>query len=83
MPGPYSDSSHSCAPQCPRCGYGRTTRVKRKGFMQTVIHHHFGKFPWECTGCRAVFLFKYRGSSQRRRQSTGEVRQPAAAGNRH
>jgi len=81
MPGPYSDTANSSAPHCIRCGSARTTRVKRKGILQTLILHRFGQFPWECTGCRTVFMFSYRGSSQRRRYSTGEVRQPSIAAN--
>ena len=66
----------STPPLCPRCGSARTARTKRKGLLQTLVLHHFGLFPWECSGCRRIFLFKNRGKLKRRRRTTGEVHLP-------
>ena len=73
----YPESPNS-SPQCPHCGDSRTVRVKRKGFMQTVVLHRFGIFPWECTGCRKTFTCKNRGKVRRRRKanSKGIVKLP-------
>ncbi len=79
MPDSYYNSTSDIAPCCPRCGGARTTRIKRRGWMQKFVLHHFGLFPWECTGCRRVFLFKYRGRLKRRRRTTGEVHLPPVA----
>ena len=67
------------SPACPRCGTPRATRVKRQGILQRLILHRFGMFPWECTGCRCVFMFKDRGKIKRRRRSSGEVHLPPVA----
>jgi hypothetical protein len=64
------------APACPSCGGERTARVKREGLMQSLVLHHFGLFPWECSGCRRTFLFKNRGKLKRRRRSEGEAHLP-------
>ncbi len=44
--------------------------------MQNFILYRFGLYPWECSGCRKVFMFKNRGKLKRRRRSTGEVHLP-------
>jgi hypothetical protein len=44
--------------------------------MQRFVLHRFGLFPWECSGCRTVFMFKNRGKLKRRRRTTGEVHLP-------
>ena len=68
------DLSHS--PQCTSCGFVRTIRVRRKGLVQAVVWTRLGYFPWECCGCRKVFLNKNRGKEQRRRRTTVEVSVP-------
>jgi hypothetical protein len=52
---------------CPHCGYDRTRRVERKGFMQNYIYPMFGYFPWYCRECRQHFLLRERN----RRKSSG------------
>ena len=68
--------SASISPICPRCHSHRTSRVKRKGFIQTVVLPYIDRYPWECSSCRSVFTFKSRGEIKRRRRSTGEVHMP-------
>lgn len=68
---PYSDSPNS-PPQCPTCGILRTVRIKRSGLLQRLVLHRFGMFPWECTGCRKVFMFESRGKVKRRRRSSNK-----------
>ena len=68
------DLSHS--PQCTSCGYIRTIRVRRKGLLQAFLWARLGYFPWECTGCRKVFLDKNRGKAQRRRRMATEASMP-------
>jgi hypothetical protein len=63
-------------PLCPKCNSARTARVKRTSLMQRFVLHRFGLFPWECSGCRTVFMFKNRGKLKRRRRTTGEVHLP-------
>ena len=63
-------------PLCPRCNGKRTARVKRVGWMQTLVWSRFGLYPWECGDCRKAFLFKSRGKLKRRRRTTGEVHIP-------
>ncbi len=69
-------SDQVIAPECPRCKSKRTARVKRTGLLQRFVYHRFGYFPWECSNCRNVFLFKSRGKLKRRRRTTGEVHVP-------
>jgi len=71
-----SETVVNTPPLCPKCGSARTARIKRIGVLQTVVLHHFGIYPWECSGCRKVFLFKNRGRLKRKRRSTGEVHLP-------
>jgi hypothetical protein len=66
-------------PVCPHCANPRTARVKRKGLLQTLLWHRLGLFPWECSGCRKIFLFKSRGKLKRKRRTTGEVHLPPVA----
>ncbi len=66
----------STPPLCPRCGSSRTARTKRQGLLQKFVLHRFGMYPWECSGCRKIFLFKSRGKLKRKRRSTGEVHLP-------
>jgi hypothetical protein len=63
-------------PLCPACESSRTVRVRRKGLMQSLVWHRFGLFPWECTTCRKVFMFKNRGKLKSRRRPMGEIRLP-------
>ena len=63
-------------PPCPKCGSGKTERVKRAGFFQRVVLSRFGIYPWECNGCRKIFTARNRGKLKRRRRSTGEVHLP-------
>ncbi len=63
------------SPSCTTCGSSRTIRVKRKGLIQAFVWTRLGYFPWECTGCRNVFLIKNRGKVKRR-TSTGEIHLP-------
>jgi len=70
------DLAAALPPLCTTCGSSRTIRVRRKGLMQLMILHRFGLFPWECTGCRNVFMFESRGKVKRRRGSIGEVHLP-------
>jgi hypothetical protein len=44
--------------------------------LQKFVLHRFGMYPWECSGCRKIFLFKSRGKLKRKRRSTGEVHLP-------
>ena len=60
------------SPHCPTCGTSRTIRVKRKGLLQAILWTRLGYFPWECCGCRKVFLDKNRGKEQRRRRTAKE-----------
>ncbi len=53
-------------PMCPKCHSRRTSRVKRYGFLQTVVLPYLERYPWECSGCRSVFTFKSRGRAKRR-----------------
>jgi hypothetical protein len=58
---------------CPSCNRNGMRRVKRTGLFQTRIFPIFGYYPWECSFCRAVKLFKSRGGRRSRRtQGTGE-----------
>ena len=66
-------------PSCPRCGSARTSRVRRDGWMQTLVLNRFGLYPWECSGCGKVFLFKSRGKLKRKRADAGEVHLPPVA----
>ena len=66
----------SQSPQCTSCGFIRTIRVRRKGLFQAVVWTRLGYFPWECCGCRKVFLNKNRGKEQRRRRTAKEVSVP-------
>jgi hypothetical protein len=63
-------------PPCPQCGSLRTARIKRVGLLQNFVLYRFGLYPWECSGCRKVFMFKNRGKLKRKRRSTGEVHLP-------
>ncbi len=63
----------SKSPQCTSCGYARTIRVRRKGLLQAFVWTRLGYFPWECTGCRKVFLDKNRGKANRRRRVDTDV----------
>ena len=63
----------SSAPTCPRCGALRCSRVKRHGFFQRYILPYFERYPWECGGCRLVFLAGSRGATKRRRHSAGNL----------
>ena len=60
-------------PTCPKCHSSRTARVKRTGFLQTVVLPYLDRYPWECTGCRSVFTFKHRGQLKRAQRSTTEA----------
>lgn len=51
-------------------------RLPRMGFLQRKIYPIFGYYPWECSSCRGVKLFKYRGK-RRKRQEPEEVNLPA------
>jgi len=62
-------------PSCPKCGCARSSRVKRKGLMQTLVLHRFGLYPWECVGCRGVFSSKNRGLIRRTRRTMVEEHQ--------
>lgn len=73
------DSLPYVQPPCPKCGTPRTARVKRQGLVQSLILHRFGLYPWECSGCRHIFVFKSRGRLKRRRRTTGEVHLPPVA----
>jgi hypothetical protein len=52
---------------CPICGRDDMKRVSRHGFLQTRVFPLFGFYPWECSHCRAVQLFKNRGRRRRHR----------------
>ncbi len=67
-------SPRETPPLCPKCACGRTARVRRNGFLQRFVFHRFGLYPWECSGCRSVFLSKSRGKLKRR--TTGIVHVP-------
>lgn len=60
---------------CPRCKGLRTSRQKRVGLVQLLLSK-MGYFPWECGGCRKVFLARMRGPLKRKRRSEGEVHLP-------
>ncbi len=70
-----SDASGT-PPLCPKCSSARTARTKRKSLLQRFVLHRMGLYPWECSGCRTVFMFKNRGKLKRRRRTTGEVHLP-------
>ncbi len=63
-------------PICPKCKSHSASRVKRLGFLQSSVLSHFGYYPWECGGCRAIFMFKKRGKLKRRRREEGEPHLP-------
>jgi ribosomal protein L37AE/L43A len=45
---------------CPKCGNDRPRRLERKGWLQQRFYPLFGYYPWQCRGCRAVFLLRKR-----------------------
>jgi hypothetical protein len=71
-----SELSSDTPPLCPKCGSLRASRVKRTGVLQKFVLHYFGLYPWECSGCRTLFLFRNRGQVKRKRRTTGEVHIP-------
>ena len=75
MTEPYSPV---IAPPCPHCGSGRTARTKRKTFLQILVLHRFGLFPWECNYCRKDFMYKNRGRLRRSHQANGQIGLPHA-----
>jgi hypothetical protein len=75
-----SADSYSAAPppSCPHCGCARTARIARTTFMQLIVLHRVGLFPWECRYCRKDFMFKSRGRHRRTHQING-VRIPTTS----
>lgn len=47
--------------KCPKCGF-RAIRITRKSsYLQAKLLPSLGYYPWECAGCRSVFMAKSRG----------------------
>ena len=52
--------------KCPTCSDGAPMRINRKGFLQENVLGHFGIYPWKCSGCGSLFLYRSRGYRTRR-----------------
>ncbi len=72
--------SDSISPTCPKCNCRRTSRVKRNSFLQNFVLPYLEMYPWECSGCRSVFIFKSRGQQKSRSRTTSEIDMPTVRG---
>ena len=46
---------------CPKCASISCERVRREGFLQTILLARIGRFPWRCNDCSSQFFTSLRG----------------------
>ncbi len=51
--------------RCTKCGSTHCARVRREGFLQTVIFTRLGRFPWRCQDCTHEFYASARGKQKK------------------
>ena len=56
-------------PVCPKCGASRTTRNKRRGFLQRLFYEDLGRYPWRCGECGKHFISHERGEKRKKHRT--------------
>ena len=52
---------------CQKCGASTLRREERRGFFQLKVFPLFGLYPWECTICREVGMYRRQFAEKRTR----------------
>ncbi len=63
---------------CTNCGSHRLRRIKREGFLRKNLAPLLGFYPWRCSVCGSVHLFRARGERKSTRNA-GNPREEALA----
>jgi transposase-like protein len=48
-------------------------RINRVGFLQKHVLAYVGYYPWKCGSCGSTFLYRRKGTTQKRRKSDARV----------